>query len=83
MVPGDIVNMATICKKIFQLVLLFGSESWVVTRATLKLIEGFHHLTSRRITGTTVRHTTSEEWEWSPVAYAIDTKGFWSANKYI
>ena len=30
-------------KAIFQMLLLYGSKSWVVTGSMLKLIEVFHH----------------------------------------
>ena len=32
-------------------VLLYGSEIWVVTSEMLKVLEGYHHRASRRITG--------------------------------
>ena len=40
-----------ICKEMAQSVLLYGSESWVVTGAMLKVLEGF---TIRRIDGSQV-----------------------------
>ena len=33
------------------MVLLYGSEIWVVTGVMLKVLEGFHHRATRRITG--------------------------------
>ena len=38
-------------KTVDQLVLLYGSESWVVTGVMLKFLEGFYHQVSKRITG--------------------------------
>ena len=38
-----------IYKALVQTVLLYGKESWVVTGAMLKLLEGFHHWVARRI----------------------------------
>ena len=70
-------------KEISQSVLLYGRESWVVTGAILKLLEGFHHRQDRRIAGMTEWHTTSGEWECSLVADALETKGIWKINKYI
>ena len=35
------------------MVLLYGNEIWVVVRAMLKVLEGFHHRVARLITGMT------------------------------
>ena len=40
-------------KAIFQSVLLYVIDSWVVAAAMLKLLEGFHHRSFRRIMGMT------------------------------
>ena len=46
-------------KAVVQLVLIYRSESWGVTGAMLKVIEGFHHRAERRITGMTEQRTTA------------------------
>ena len=46
-----------LCKAVVQLVLLYGSESWVVMGEILKVIEVFHRGVERRITGMTVQRT--------------------------
>ena len=46
-----------------QLVLLYGSELWVVTWEMLKVSEGFHHWEERWITGMTATHGAGGEWE--------------------
>ena len=38
-------------KVVVQMVLLYGSDSWVVTEAMLKVLEGFHHRVAHRIAG--------------------------------
>ena len=40
-------------KTVAQSVLLYVSEIWVVMGEVLKVLEGFYHLTARRIMGTT------------------------------
>ena len=40
-------------KAVAQLVLLYGSDSWVVMGDILKVIEEFHHQVARSITGMT------------------------------
>ena len=44
-------TQATMYKAVVQIVLLYGSESWVVMDAMLKMLEGFHHRLARRIAG--------------------------------
>ena len=39
-------------KVVAQLVLLYGSQSWVVMGYMLKVLEGFHHRAEMWITGT-------------------------------
>ena len=51
-----------IYKAVDQAVLLYVSESWVVTGAMLKLLEGFHHRAARRITGMTETRGAGGEW---------------------
>ena len=62
-------------KTAIQLVLLYGSESWMVTGAMLKVLEGFHLRLARRIAEITAWSTTGGEWEWPPVAESLDTSG--------
>ena len=42
-------------KAVFQTVLLYGSESWLVTDAMLTMLEGFCHRTTSLILGETSR----------------------------
>ena len=62
-------------KEVVQSVLLYGSESWVVTGGMLKVLEVFHHRLSKRILGMTAHRTTGGEWEWTPVAEALKAAG--------
>ena len=38
-------------KVVFQMVILYGRKSWVVTEAMLKVLEGFHNQVTRSIAG--------------------------------
>ena len=40
-----------IYKAVVQTVLLYESESWVVRKETLKVLEGFHHRVDQKIAG--------------------------------
>ena len=43
---------------VVKLVLLNGSDNWVVMKDMLKVLEGFHHWSERRITRMAVRRTS-------------------------
>ena len=70
-------------KSVLQSVLLYGSESWVVTGDMLKVIECFHHQVARRMTGATAQHMAGGEWEWPLVAETMETSGLWKIKGYI
>ena len=50
-------------KTVAHSVLLYGSESWVVTGEMLKVLTGFHHQAERRITGIKAKRGAGREWE--------------------
>ena len=58
-------------KAVSHCVLLYGSEIWLVTGATLKVMEGFHQRVARRITGMTAKRVADGEWEYPPVLEAL------------
>ena len=62
-------------KAVAQSVLLYGSDSRLMTGAKLKVLEGFHHRAARRITGMTAKHVAEREWEYPPVAAALEATG--------
>ena len=64
-----------IYKAVDQAVLLYVSESWVVTGAMLKLLEGFHQWAARRITWTTETREAGGEWEYTLVVAALESAG--------
>ena len=66
-----------------QLVLVYGSNIWVVMGAVLKVLGGFHHRVAIIITGITAQCTTSREWEWPPVVEVLDTSGIYPIKEYI
>ena len=62
-------------KVVAQLVILYGSEIWVVTGAILKALEGFHHRTARWITEITAARGAGVQWEYPPVVVAMKDAG--------
>ena len=62
-------------KAMVQTVLIYGSEIWLVTGEVLKVLRVFHHQVDRLIAVKMDLSTVYREWEWSPVAYAMDISG--------
>ena len=58
-------------KAVVQLVLLYGSESWVVTGDIIKVLTAFHHQAAQRITGMTAKRGAGKEWEHPAVEEAM------------
>ena len=55
-------------KEVVQLIIILGSETWVVTKPMLQVLKGFFLRVARRISGNTpyYRHT-ADEWIYSPI----------------
>ena len=70
---ATVQSWGMIYKSVVQLVLLYGSKSWVLMGAMLKVLELFHYQVARRIVGMTAWSATSGEWYWPPVDEAMDT----------
>ena len=56
-------DCGVIYKVVEQMVVLYASNIWVMTGAMLKVLEGFHHRSDRRIVGMTAQSTDGGEWE--------------------
>ena len=55
---GEMVrSCGMIYKSVEQIVILYGSEVWVVTGEILKVLEVLHHREAQRIAGITDQHT--------------------------
>ena len=67
--------MAMFYKEVVQVVMLYGSEIWVITDVMMKVLEGFHHRIDKRIMGKTVRKVGAEVWECPPMEDALETVG--------
>ena len=70
-------------KAIAQAVLLYGSESWVITPAMLTTLEGFHHQVARRITNRMPRKTANNLWIYPPIKETLNMAGFFTMAEYI
>ena len=66
-----------------QKVLLYGSKSWVVTEAMLKILEGFHHQAVSWIAGMMAKRAADGAWEY-PLAVAVkEAVGLYPIQEYI
>ena len=63
--------------------MLYGIESCVVAGSMIKLLEGFHHQVSRRITGMKTHHTMVGMWEWPSAVDTLDIAGLLPIKEYI
>ena len=73
----------TIDKDVAKSVLLYASESWAVTGEILKVLKGFQHRAARQITGMTAKRGAVGEWEYPPVAKALEAAGLNPIMEYI
>ena len=57
--------------EVVQAVLLFGSETWVLTPWLEKSLEGFHHREARRMTGMHPKRQRYGLWVYPPIGVAL------------
>jgi hypothetical protein len=69
-------------KAVCQAVLLYGCETWTVTKSMLRVLEGFHHKCARRISGLMARQTATG-WYYPPLATAMAEAGLYPIQEYI
>jgi hypothetical protein len=69
-------------KAVVQAVLLYGSESWVVTPAMLRVLSSFHHKAGRRIAGKMAK-LVDGKWVYPPLKDALEEAKLLSIGEYI
>ena len=52
---------------VVQVVILFGSETWVLTPLLEKGLAGFHHRSARRMAGMGPKHLPDKIWVYPPI----------------
>ena len=70
-------------KATVQAVLLFGSETWVMTPALLRGLEGFHVRAARRMTGMMPRKKYDGSWVYPDSAKVLEAAGMRSIAHYV
>ena len=76
-------SQAMMYNVVVQTVLIYGCESWVVKGVMMMVLEGFHHIVARRLAGLMARRGKNGEWEWPPVATALQVTGLWPTWVYV
>jgi hypothetical protein len=79
--------MGTFYKTIVQSVLIYGSESWVLTKPMIRKLASFHRRCARHITGMLIRpndpNNPDGEWTHPPTATVLEAAGLWPILVYI
>ena len=70
-------------KAILQAVLLYGSESWVISEIKLKQLRSFHHRVARYITGRHIKQLADGTYECPPTEEVLETAGLYPLETYI
>ena len=71
-------------KAVVQAVLLYGAETWAVSPAMLKALEGFHHRVACQLTGKVGRYLPWEDrWYYPPIEEALEEAGLFPIKVYI
>ena len=76
-------TMAYFYKAVVQAVLLYGSETWVLTQKMWKAIEGFHNCCARYIAGEHIRQRPNGEWILPSTAKVLDQCKLRTVREYI
>jgi hypothetical protein len=76
-------QMATFYKAVVQSVLLFGSETWVLTLEMRRRLESFHRGCARYITGRHIRQNPDGTWTCPSSDDVLEEAGLWPIQKYI
>jgi hypothetical protein len=73
-------------KATIQTVLLYGSETWVITDEILQLLTSFHHSIARRLTNRHPRplpETETDKWTYPSIQDTLQQAGMFTIEKYL
>jgi hypothetical protein len=68
---------------VLQSVLLFGCETWVITKEIHQVLEGFHNRVARRISRKMPKLQSDGSWTYPPIEEAREIAGLWPIGEYI
>ena len=66
-----------------QSVLLYGSETWVITPQVLQVLGSFHNRVARRISRRMPRLQANGVWFYPPIAEALSEAGLFPIEHYV
>jgi hypothetical protein len=71
-------------KVVVQSVLLYGSETWVVSQSIMRSLTGFHNQVARRISGCPIHlNQQTQDWIYPSAEAALATSGLLPVESYI
>ena len=70
-------------KAVVQAILLYSSETWVLTKHTLTMLETFHHRVARQITGRHAYQQPDGSWYTPSPQPVLEAAGLFSMTEYI
>ena len=70
-------------KAVVQVVLLFESETRVMTPCMVRALGGLQHMVSRKITGRQPKWQVDGSWEYLPLETEIQEAGFEEIGEYV
>ena len=70
-------------KAVVQAILLYGSETWVLTNFQLKKLRSFHARVARYLTGRHIRQNKDGTWVHPPTADVLEEAGLETIDEYI
>ena len=76
-------TMAKFYLAIVQAVLLYGADSWTITKKNLIQLRSFHHRAVRYMTGKHIRKIGENEWEYPDHGYLLEKCQLFPIDTYI
>ena len=80
---ADAQSMARFYLAIVQAVLLYGADSWSITKRDFAALEPFHKRAVRKITGQHIRRDAHGKWHYPDHDALLEQCGLWPTATYI
>jgi hypothetical protein len=75
--------LATFYKAIIQSILLYGSETWTISKTIMNKLNNFHRRCARYITGRHIKMLDNNTWEYPSSKETLEKAGLLTIDKYI
>ena len=70
-------------KVVVQTVLLYGSESWVISKRQMRVLESFHRRVARYLSRRHIRKLEDGTWEYPSSEEILEQNGLYTIQEYI